>query len=138
MYGHPLCRWYVCGGFCCLSGAVAGMDLRSWDSLCWGCPSGLTRAEVGVGWGGPEALHAESTLAGQLKLKRFKMRGPVALHTMGALEIQLKLKWAQVSAVLGLPTKQCHTGQCNTWALHIGQLKLKWVQAGLSQGSTCR
>lgn len=57
----------------------------SQNTPCWGCPGGLIRAEIGVGWGGPEALCAESALAGKLKLKWFKIRGPGTLHTMGAL-----------------------------------------------------
>ena len=51
-----------------LAGALSGISCVSWDTLCWGCPSGMAGPELGLSQDSPRAPHAERTLEGQLKL----------------------------------------------------------------------
>lgn len=45
-----MCAWYLW-----LAGAVTGMGWGSWGTPSWGCSGGMTKAEVGVSQGSPEA-----------------------------------------------------------------------------------
>ena len=75
MYGCTLCRPCVCGDFRWMGGAVAGVGWGRWGTLCWVCPGGMTRVEVGLGWSGLETLHRVGALEGQQKLKAVKTEG---------------------------------------------------------------
>lgn len=69
MYGHFLCKLCVLADFCCLAGAMAGKDWRSWDSPSSEHPSKIAKAEVGTDGCGPWTLHGANAMAGQLRLK---------------------------------------------------------------------
>lgn len=56
------------GDFGWLTGAVLDISWGSQGILCQGCHSGVVRGEVAIGQDGCWALHAEDSLAGQLKL----------------------------------------------------------------------
>lgn len=68
MYGHPLCRLCLLGDL-----LAAGW---SQGTLCWSFPGRLPGTELGMCWGGPEALHLERALTGHLELKCVQARGP--------------------------------------------------------------
>lgn len=87
MYSHPLCKVCMLGDFCWLpelwlSWARVPVTLHAGS-----CLVGMTAAEVGMGCGGPEYLHEESTLTGSLKLKWMQVegRGPRVLCAEGDL-----------------------------------------------------
>ena len=68
MYGHPLYRLCLPGDFYGWLELWLALYGYLWGTLCWGCPGGMARVEVGKGWDSSEALYAEGALAGELKL----------------------------------------------------------------------